>query len=737
MHILPPNRLAAVLLAITFPLLAEVRLPSLFSNHLVLQQNQPIAIWGWAEPGEDITITLNQRQTACRADADGKWITRLPAEKAGGPFELTVEGKNTIVLEDVMVGEVWLCSGQSNMAMSVQECLNFPQEREEAAAFGHVRQFKVLHRPSPVPQLDCEGNWVPAAPETVDAFTATGYFFAKTVSEKLPGVAIGLINASWGGTRIEPWTPISGLERIPALQSIHEDVLRRSPGTRLYEEGIRAYLRKLEAWSQDAKLSLADSHSVEPPPVLPQKYHPLTSKNHPTTLFNGMIRPLIPYNIRGVLWYQGEANLRDGMLYYSKMKALLLSWRDLWMDRHLPFYFVQLPPYQYGDPNDEPELLGEMWNAQAACENLQDIGMAVINDVGDVKDIHPKNKQEVGRRLALLALAKTYGFLEIQCHGPRFRHMDKDGDTLKIQFDYADGLTTRDGEAPSCFEIAGPEADYTPANAVIQDNMVILSHPDVKAPTAMRFAWRKTAVPNLTNAAGLSCSPFQAGDEPMIDFLKLHVPDSKQLDMIYDLHIASHGNQVIYSTDYSKKLVGRPFDRVAYFLELHPKFDRPRFVYVAMDAFTQDLSKIGVPTVSSGASFQMKVDHLTVISNHPGVTAAENLQDAGCIEFFPNNYREVNGIGIPDAKDNAFDFGDSIQPNEDGYGSMQVHNYAAKQTVFAYNNWRKGEDCDLGIGNSHPIPNHPRTEKVTDWTYNANGANYTSKRLRIFVHFTE
>jgi len=464
-------------------------------------------------------------------------------------------------------------------------------------------------------------------------------------------------------------------------------------------------------------------------PEFPQEFVPLAARpgphGQPTTLYNAMIQPLVPFGIRGAIWYQGESNHAEGKLYTEKMKALVKSWRLLW-NCELPFYYVQIAPYPYGREN--PAVLAEFWEAQAAALEIPNTGMVVISDVGDYKDIHPKNKQEVGRRLSLLALKNLYGQSDMVCSGPTFKAMVIEGDKIRVRFDnVGGGLVSRDGKPLNWFEIISKETDWTKADAVIEGDSVVLSSARVTAPVAMRFAWDKSAVPNLMNKEGLPASAFRAGKEPQMDILSLKVPEAKDYELLYALDLAKVGKQITYGVDRRAQITG-PIDRVAYFLELRKQGEPAQWVYVSMDAFTTDLAKLGVPTVASKAKFQTKVSHMNVLSSDPRITAGNDL--AGNIEFCPHNYGPRNAAGIPNASDGVWDFGDEISDPEDGYGCMQIHNFNAKQTLFALNNWKASSGADLGIGNSDPRASGGRT---LDWTFNHNAAQYVVKQLKVLV----
>ncbi len=720
--------LLAAVLTVATPASANVTLPHVFGNHMVLQRDQALPVWGWADPDEKVSVQIgDQPAVTTTASKDGEWRVTMPKMGAGGPFTVKITGKNTITRDDVLVGEVWLCSGQSNMEMAVGSCLNAQQEIA-GANYPKIRTIKVPKLTASVPARDFPGEWKVCSPETAGAFTACGFFMARELQKKL-NVPIGLINSSWGGTRIEPWTAPVGFAQVPALSEIQQKIAKADPRAPEFKEGLGKYLDNVEAWAKATRQSIAQEKLITTMPEFPQEFIPLGARTsphgQPTTLYNAMIQPLVPFAIRGAIWYQGESNHVEGKLYTEKMKALVKSWRQLW-NCELPFYYVQIAPFVYG--NENPAVLGEFWEAQAAALEIPNTGMVVISDIGDYKDIHPKNKQEVGRRLALLALKNLYGQGDLVCSGPTFKAMAVEGDKMRIRFDnVGGGLVSRDGKPLNWFEIIGKETDWTKADAVIEGDSVVLSSAKVTAPVAMRFAWDKSAVPNLMNKEGLPASAFRAGKEPQMDILSLKVPEAKDYELLYALDISKMGGQIAYGVD-RRAQIAKPIDRVAYFLELRKQGEPTQWVFVSMDAFTTDLSKLGVPTVASKAKFQTKVNRMNILSSDPRITAGDDI--TGNIEFCSSNYGPRNAAGIPNASDGVWDFGDEFSSPEDGYGCMQVHNFNAKQTLFAFNNWKAGSGADLGIGNSDPRASAAHT---LDWTFNHNASQYVVRQLKVLV----
>ena len=500
------------LLLFTHPLVyAEVTLPRVIGNNMVLQRDMQVPIWGWASAGEEITLTLSTENegaeplfstTAVVSDAEGNWRTELPAMEAGGPYTLKITGSNTLELTNVLFGEVWVCSGQSNMQWSVSASKD--SEAEIAAAvYPKIQLFYVPRVPAGLLQKDVDADWYETTPETIANFSAVAYYFGRKLYKNLD-VPIGLINTSWGGTRIEPWTPPVGFDSVSTLESISKEIQEADAN---YRQQLPQKVKDLEAWIAETRKALeTDARLTQ----MPQNVHPLTHHARPTGLYNGMVHPLIPYAIRGALWYQGESNLREGMLYHEKMKALINGWREVWGQDDFPFYFVQLAPFNYGGQDASPFFLPEIWEAQTATLALPNTGMAVTTDIGNLKDIHPRNKQEVGRRLALWALAKMYGREDVTYSGPLYKSMAVEGNTIQLSFDsIGSGLMARDGQPLTWFEIAGEDKQFVEAKATIDGDTIAVSSDTVENPVAVRFGWHQSAEPNFVNKEGLPASPFR------------------------------------------------------------------------------------------------------------------------------------------------------------------------------------------------------------------------------------
>lgn len=487
---------------------AEVKLPGIFGNQMVLQRDIALPVWGWAEPGETVKVAFGSQSKTATADAQGKWSVTLNPVKAGGPFTLRVQGsKNTIEKTDILVGEVWLCSGQSNMAMTVGGVLN--KDAEIAASdYPKIRLFTVPRKTAVTPQDNCGGDWKVCGPKTVPGFSAAAYFFGRRLHQEL-GVPVGLIDSSWGGTPIQAWTSLNTHQASPDLQPMLEN-LKKAIASWNPEAASQRFKQEVAKWEAAAAKAKAEGKEfkVRKPrePIDPQ-----ISQGSPARLYNGMIAPLAPYALRGAIWYQGEANAGNAALYGKQLPAMIANWRADWHQGDFPFLFVQLPNFMApqvkpSETNGWPLMREQFFKTLA----VPGAGMAVTIDVGEADDIHPKNKQEVGKRLAQWALAKVYGKPILAC-GPLYRSMQASGGKIAVSFDYADGLKVK-GDKLKGFAIAGDDKKFVWADAMVVGKTVVVSSPEVPKPAAVRYAWANNPECNLYNGADLPASPFRTDD---------------------------------------------------------------------------------------------------------------------------------------------------------------------------------------------------------------------------------
>jgi sialate O-acetylesterase len=637
---------------------AEIHLPAIIGDNMVLQQDTKVRIWGTANANERITVTFINRSANAVADSLGRWQVLIGPFKAGGPFELTVKGDNTITIKNVLVGEVWLCSGQSNMEWPLINTFN-GTDTVAQANFQQIRLFTVEKHTSTTPLNDVEGKWVVTTPDEAAHFSAVGYFFGRELYQKLK-VPVGLIHSSWGGTPAEAWTSHDALVSVPELKPIldhYEAGLNALPQTKAaYEKALAAWEEKnlyLDTENKGEGLGYADPATtttdwakmdlpkqieaagllmdgavwfrkvvqlpeswsgrdlvVYLPPIddydttyfngkkigatgretpnsytVPRKYvvpgalvhgganliavrvfdsageggfsrggkfslgpanvadeelvslrgdwdykvelalepkHPdwgsrpdavgVGNQNNPSVLYNAMIAPLVPFAIRGAVWYQGESNAGRAYQYRTLFPLMIRNWRTAW-GNEFPFYFVQLANWHAHKAEPDESDWAELREAQLLTLREPQTGMAVIIDVGDEVELHPRNKLDVGRRLAAWALANTYK-QKVVPSGPLFDRFTVEGDKVRIKFKYAAGLKTSDGGAVKGFAIAGEDHHFVWADARVDGDTVVVSSPQVSKPVAVRYGWADNPIVNLYNGAGLPASPFRTDDWP-------------------------------------------------------------------------------------------------------------------------------------------------------------------------------------------------------------------------------
>ncbi len=483
---------------------ADVKPHALCSEGMVLQQKSGARIWGTAAKGESVSVTFRDQKLTTKADGQGNWAVVLKTGDAGGPFELTIEGKNKISYQDILVGEVWVCSGQSNMEWSVGGC--DPADKEYAFKAPHnpmLRIFKVQMKPSAWPLSDTAGTWVEADPKVVGGWTAVGYYFGRDLQENLK-VPVGLIQSAWGGTRAEAWTSPLTLLKDPT-----------------YADEYRNYQTRL--------VTTPDGKAAADP-------------NAPSVLYNGMIYPLLNYRIQGAIWYQGESNAGKAYAYRSLFPMMIDDWRAHWKQPDFPFYYVQLAPFTPVAKEPGPSAWAELREAQNMTLKLRNTGQAVITDFGNEYDIHPTPKRPVGERLALIARAKTYGE-KIEYSGPEYMGLKIEGNKAILSFDHADGslvsrelVPTAERKNPKTeqvtaawrvkdqsegaplvgFTIAGKDQVFHRAKAEIAGKTVVVRSEAVADPIAVRYGWADHPVCNLFNRAGLPASPFRTDDFPAL-----------------------------------------------------------------------------------------------------------------------------------------------------------------------------------------------------------------------------
>jgi sialate O-acetylesterase len=480
----------AALTLLAAPARADIRLPALFTDHMVLQQGQKNRVWGWADPGEDVIVTIaGQKQTA-KADAKGKWLVTLDPLTVGGPHTLSLTGKNKLAVQDVLVGEVWICSGQSNMQWSVGQS-NEADLEIKTAKYPKIRLISVPQVGTQEPQDDFKGSWSVCSPETIGGFSAIGYFFGRQLHQTLD-VPIGLIDDAWGGSACEAW--------------VRRDLLAKD----------EKYKPLMDRWA-GIEAALADPNRA--PAAKGAKGAPnpgmLTGNARPGNIYNGVLKPTIGYGIRGAIWYQGESNAGRAYQYRDLFPLMIQSWRDEWQQGDFPFYWVQLADFLAQKDQPADSSWAELREAQTlTIDKLKNTGEAVIIDVGEGRDIHPRNKQTVALRLARWALARDYGVSDLAHQSPRFKSLEKQGNKFVLTFDHVGGgLYTFDVAKPVGFAIAGSDQKFVWADATLEGkDKIVVTSPQVAEPAAVRYAWADNPVCNVYSREGLPLTPFRTDD---------------------------------------------------------------------------------------------------------------------------------------------------------------------------------------------------------------------------------
>jgi sialate O-acetylesterase len=536
-----PAGALALSLALDSAALADVKVPAIFGDHMVLQDQLPIPVWGTADPGEAVTVTLGGASAKAAAGTDGKWEVKLPPMPASAQaVTMTVAGKNTLNFADVLIGEVWVCSGQSNMEFALAAAHNKATELPKAND-PQMRLFLVAKKDAHLPMADVVGKWALCTPESAAGFSAVGYFFGRELRAKL-NEPVGLIGTYWGGTPAEAWTSLDGLGKDPALTHYlsrwkqldagYQTALSAFPAAQAAYTAAMAdwnakygkdYASAAAQWRTDAATAFHAHQSPPPKPVppvpMPQKpVDPAGGSSAPAALYDGMVAPIQPYGIRGAIWYQGEANAGRAQEYRTLFPRMIKDWREKWGEGDFPFLFVQLAGFHADDTENWPNLR----DAQLQTLSLPATGMATAIDIGLPTNIHPMDKMDVGKRLALAARHVAYGE-DLVYSGPIFQDAKKEGNGLRVGFhDVGSGLEI--GQAPWVgpgaptlpadhlvgFELAGADGQWKPADAKIDGNDVVVSSPDVPAPVTVRYDWKAYPEGNLYNKDGLPASPFRA-----------------------------------------------------------------------------------------------------------------------------------------------------------------------------------------------------------------------------------
>ncbi len=480
------------------PARAEVSLPSFLGDHMVIQRNQPVHLWGMADPGEAITVEFRGNHASTKADELGRWSLHLPQGEAGGPFPLTIQGKNTIEWNDILVGDVWVASGQSNMEFQIAQSTwdnSGVQNWKQVIADANVPNLRIISigkKFSEYPKADAASSgWSVCTPTSVANFSAVGYFFARNIMEH-EHVPMGVMEADWGGTPAEAWTSLDALSADTALMPVF------SARAKTMDKETTLILQQKTAIQAAAQ---AKAQGKTPAPI---PWHPDPDSWAPAGLYNAMIAPLVPLPIRGVIWYQGESNTdaTRAPVYEHLFSTMIQDWSARWNQGDFPFLYVQIAGFNYQDE------WAEVRDAQRRVLSLPNTGMAVTVDItGDPDNVHPKDKLDVGNRLALWALDISYGE-HVEDSGPLFLHAVSEHKHMRVQFDHASGGLVVHGQQLKGFEVAGADEKFVPAQATIVKDNVVASSTDVSKPKYVRYGWASSPDCNLFNQAGLPASPF-------------------------------------------------------------------------------------------------------------------------------------------------------------------------------------------------------------------------------------
>jgi len=487
-------RLALGLTVVLVPSFAwgDVTLPKILASHMVVQRGLPVHVWGWATAGEAVAVTFRGESKSATADELGRWSVYLAPGAAGGPFQLVVKGSNSVTLDDVLVGDVWLAGGQSNMEFAMRQAATAATDLPKAGN-DRIRLMMVDKAYSDYPKTDLTGrSWTASSPESARDFSAVAWYFAREI-EAREHVPIGVIDSTWGGTVAEAWTSMTALGADASLNSVFAARGRQT------EREPTALLEDVEQKRQIAEAKAAG----KPVPEFP--WHPQLNMWAPSMLWNGMIAPLTPFPIRGVIWYQGETNsmiARNPPVYYHLFPALIEDWRRQWQIGDFPFLYVQIANFKSTPAEDWPIIRDAQWKTL----ELRNTGMAVTIDVGNPDNVHPTDKVTVGNRLALAARAIAYGE-KIEFSGPLFRQLTTENGGVRVWFDHAEGLQTRNGGLTG-FEVAGADGVWVPADARIDGETILLTSATVPHPVASRYGWANSPECHLYNSAGLPASPF-------------------------------------------------------------------------------------------------------------------------------------------------------------------------------------------------------------------------------------
>ena len=705
---------------------AKVIPAPVFSENMVLQRGMKVPVWGKADPGETVTVEFAGQTRTTQANEHGNWRLALdPMEASAENRTMTVSGADDKVeIANVLVGEVWLCSGQSNMEMPLW-LDNNPRFRQyngdklaEATDYPLIRFVRTPRTYSMVPDRSLAVKWQPMRSDNIKSFSAVAYFFGVELFKEL-NVPVGLIQSAWGGTDIEAWISLGGFHSaLPDSRFQTSIVESRTPGHPRYKNLMAFFDKQVKEWQK--KYDEAIKKNDVPPqfPYFPAAFvRPGKRPNLPGILYNRMIVGYAPFAMRGAIWYQGCNNVTDGGLYLWKLRALHTGWKKAFENPHFRLYIVQLAPYIYNKRNRE-DLPRLCETQQIYADSEPDAALVTIGDVGNLRDIHPSDKSQVGRRLVLQALKRDYG-RDVKCESPRLRECKCEPDRLVLSFDNVESWRKLGEGEDVNFEIGDAGGGFKPATVEIDGDKLVVSSPKVRNPRMVRYMWRHDRTASLANEEGLPLGPFRhdtRSDREKAAALR------RRGRLVYEYDLLK-GTVKGPAIKVDRSAEAGKFKRIHYMLELTRKDGKFEYVFVSIPAFTGDARKIGLPT-----SDYQEQRHVENIWLHSNVRQLDHQPYVGIIEITSGNYRTPNKHGIRGASNDLHDIGDELLKGM-GYGCFQIHDRNNRQTIFAVNNWRNPSRLDVGIGNNPDMKKgqHP------DWTFSRNGGKFSSAVLRVSV----
>ena len=702
---------------------AQVKLDDCFSDHMVLQRELPARVRGTAAPGEKVSVSFAGQTVEATADAEGEWqVTFAPLKANKEPAEMVVKGENnTVTIKDILVGEVWICSGQSNMEYRLGTSKHVDKEALVAAAnYPLIRTIHIPRTRSINPSRTVPVPWKPVLPENIKPFTAVGYFFGVELYKALD-VPIGLVNASWGGTRIEPWTNADGFRSVPQGEAIAKSLAARTGGTREYDAATKKYMAAMRKWLAEANAEVAKKRVPPAPPEYPAEFS-TTGRTTPGVLYNGMSHPFTGMTVRGAIWYQGEANLGQWFDYDWQMHALLNGWKKAFSNPDLHFFFVQIAPYRYR--KEMPRNCLGLWARQQRFADESKSGMAVINDYGNPTDIHPTDKRPVGDRLARFALNRVYGKKDVVCDPPRPTGFKADGSKAVVEFSNAKSWSTADNAPIAGFELAGIDGKYVPAEAVADGAKIVVSAPGVAAPRYVRYLGSNVSLGNLRAESGLVPAPFRISNVTLDEELAYL---SKREGLIYEYDLFSGAAKKVPApiVDNSAKFAGKKLTRLSYLFIAKDKKGKTTFAEISLDPFASDLKLVGIPGSKASRNLNPQIRNIALRTNADNLIDGDEIK-LGSIEFYFTNYRPQSRGSARQAPGERFDANDTPGGETLGYGCMQFHSCSGIP-IICFNRLQGGKFADLGFGRN------PNGEP--DWTFSKSGKNYESTKLLVFGTF--